>query len=218
MRVRSSAFVASRTACGSSCTARCRPASPSASSFAGAILGVRIVARGARHLRRAAAELEVAALARVGRAAARMLRPARPPSHVHGVVREQHRVALRAGAVDPLRARAGLARAAASRRTSGLCGSNVGTHRRIRRVLARAVVARLAADAELDEVLAVELLLASSSPRPAARRAESAVAGGSPPRNADLVVERAREPARRSRDVRRATSAIGGSTRSDSLP
>ena len=75
------------------------------------------------------------------------------------IVREQHRVALRAGVVDPLRAscRSGRGGGATPNERRRLLERRL--HRRVRRVIARAVVAGLAADAELDEVRAVELLL-----------------------------------------------------------
>src|SRR5204863_3645008 len=119
---------------------------------------VRVVAGRARHLRGAAAELEVAAFAGVRRAAAGVLVAiaALPRPRV---AREQHGVALRAGLVDPLRARSVLALRrrhldeAALQREAGLL-------RGVLRMGGGAVVAGLAADAELDELLAVEVLLA----------------------------------------------------------
>src|SRR5262249_47119871 len=119
--------------------------------------GVRIVARRTRHLRRASAELVIATLAGADRAAARVL-AALATFPRPRVVAEQHRVALRAGVVDPLRARAGLP---ARRRDPDDRALHLERRQpgRLGGVLLRAVVAGLAADAELDEVRAVEQLL-----------------------------------------------------------
>ena len=120
-----------------------------------AILGVRVVAGRARHLARAAAQQEVARLARRDRAAARL--PAAPPLPLPGVriAREQHLVAARADAVHLLGARHVAARLR-PRVQERAARREVRVHARIDDVLAAAAVARLAADADLDEVARAE--------------------------------------------------------------
>src|SRR4051812_42020136 len=110
---------------------------------------MRIMASRAGHLRRAGTELIIAPLARADRASARIARRAKPAFPRPWIMREQDGVALRAGVIDPLRLRAGLTvrrRDADQRADRG----ERRLHGRLLRVLARAVVARLASDAQLD--------------------------------------------------------------------
>ena len=120
-----------------------------------AILGVRIVAGRARHLARAAAQQEVARLARRDRAAARLAAAPRLPLPGVRIAREQHLVAARADAVHLLGARHVAARLR-PRVQERAARREVGVDARIGDVLAAAAVARLAADADLDEVARAE--------------------------------------------------------------
>src|SRR5262249_47778180 len=122
-----------------------------------AVLGVGVMAGGAAHLGRAGAEQEIPCLARVDRAPAGAVR-AEPALPGVRIAREEHRMAAGAGVVDPL----GLPRWPAPPRVRGrdreqrrfeLVG---GMSRRIRHVLLAPVMAGLAADPHLDEVLLSE--------------------------------------------------------------
>src|SRR5690606_34957103 len=119
------------------------------------VLAVWIVTGHTRHLGRAAAEQEVACLARVRRAAARhgIVAPAAFPRP--RVLAEQHGVATRARAVDPLRAR-GLAPVRADRAHEWAAQLERRQHGRVSDMLRRAAVAGLAAHADLHEIRTAE--------------------------------------------------------------
>ena len=94
------------------------------------ILAVRIVAGHARHLARAAAQQKVARLARGDRAAARVAAAPLLPLPGVRVAREQHLVAARAHAVDPLGARhLAVGRAAGRASRNALLGAKSGSTR-----------------------------------------------------------------------------------------
>ena len=120
---------------------------------------VRIVAGRARERAGAAAEEEVARLARVDRASAAVGALAAPPFPRPRVAREEHLVASRADAIDRLGVPVGVAlRFGPSHLQKGRVRDEARHDRRVREVSRGAPVARLAADADLDEIARPEAL------------------------------------------------------------